>query len=489
MDCVCDRKVKKIINFYSGPNAFEVLMSASARPSLPQRISLVKNKKQQLHNDLIDYFEKKNMTWSAHQVAAEGEKFVSCLVDLLWYIDGHHEVFKNRFNTIPPSISQFSGYNIPEASKHRKRSLQNMSAPILREYANNMFRCLQGSYWVTNPNWKSWKGDVEVLATSVSDYATYLNEQNEKVKKHHSLSHPVRMISDCIAIQLLPVSSTSQESMCELERQLNEKPEFEHVLVESTCPSDPRKKYTFLQALQSKGLCMKTALLTYTHGNNVGNFHFIWRVSEESSTDLLTHSQCTIEAIKRDIPVYHTRSMRRELVSKYGKVTPKVKPAILRSLYKELTGDLSSSTNEHESEIDSRVHQLIEMEDADIVTNLRVHNEGKRGQYDFFWSECQKFLQESIGTAVDDRRHCLVTHLAQAISARDLLERVKARCPEGTPVPSVSWLSLQFWPKNRHNKTKLHHTGKLDVKYMVQARQFRKSHEDSHYAAALFRYL
>ena len=132
---------------------------------------------------------------------------------------------------------------------------------------------------------------------------------------------------------------------------------------------------------------------------------------------------------------------------------------------------------------------MIEMEDADIVMDLRAHNEGRRGQYDIFWSECQKFLQESVGTAVDDRRHCLVTHLAQAISARDLLEQVKARCPEGTPVPSVSWLSLQFWPKSKHNKAQLHHTGKLDVKYMVQARQFRKTHEDSHYAAAVFQYL
>ena len=148
---------------------------------------------------------------------AEGEKFVSCLVDLLWYIDGHHDVFKNRFNSIPASVAQFSGYNTPEASKHRKRSLCNMSASVLHELANSMFRCLQGSYWLTAPSWKSWKGDIEVLATSISDYATYLNEQNEKVKKHHSLSHPVRMISDCITIQLLPVTATSHESMFELE--------------------------------------------------------------------------------------------------------------------------------------------------------------------------------------------------------------------------------------------------------------------------------
>ena len=49
-----------------------------------------------------------------------------------------------------------------------------MSAPILCEYVNNLFRCLQGSYWLTNPNWKLWKGDIKALATSVSDYATYV---------------------------------------------------------------------------------------------------------------------------------------------------------------------------------------------------------------------------------------------------------------------------------------------------------------------------
>ena len=97
------------------------------------------------------------MTWSAHQLRAEDEKFVSCLVDLLWYIDGHHDVFKNRFNSILASVAQFSGYN---TLKHRKRSLHNMSASVLRELAN---RCLQGSYWLTASSWKSWKATLRCL--------------------------------------------------------------------------------------------------------------------------------------------------------------------------------------------------------------------------------------------------------------------------------------------------------------------------------------
>jgi len=65
----------------------------------------------------------------------------------------------------------------------------------------------------------------------------------------------------------------------------------------------------------------------------------------------------------------------------------------------ELTGDHSSSTNEHEAKIDKRVQQLFEMEDPEIIVDLYKHNEG---QNDVFWDECRKYLQESNGVAVDD---------------------------------------------------------------------------------------
>ena len=160
---------------------------------------------------------------------------------------------------------------------------------------------------------------------------------------------------------------------------------------------------------------------------------------------LFSESQHTIEMIKENIPMFHTRAMRRSLTVKYGRVAPNLKPAILRSLYRELTGDSSAAINEHVDEIDERVRLLLEMEDPDVVLDLRSLQTGHKTQYDVFWDECQKFLEEEVGTPVDDRRHGVVTHLARAISARDLLEQVKARCPEGTKFPSVPWLRLQFW--------------------------------------------
>ena len=94
------------------------------------------------------------------------------------------------------------------------------------------------------------------------------------------------------------------------------------------------------------------------------------------------------------------------------------------------------------------------------------------------------FLSEDIGTAVDERRHSQVTHLAKATSIRDFREQVEAKCPEGTPIPSDEWLRLQFWPKTPKARTALHYTGQLKVWYMVQARQFRKTDVDEHYTAA-----
>jgi hypothetical protein len=91
-----------------------------------------------------------------------------------------------------------------------------------------------------------------------------------------------------------------------------------------------------------------------------------------------------------------------------------------------------------------------------------------------------------ISTAVDDRRHGTITHLARAISIRDFVDQVKQRYPEGTLIPSNEWFRLQFWPKTPSTLRSLHYTGRFKLKFMVQQRQWRHQHIDAHYAAACF---
>jgi hypothetical protein len=49
----------------------------------------------------------------------------------------------------------------------------------------------------------------------------------------------------------------------------------------------------------------------YSHGNNVGNVHFLWKVTGSSHSEDISQSQPTIEKAKEETPVYHTRAMRR----------------------------------------------------------------------------------------------------------------------------------------------------------------------------------
>ena len=159
----------KTASFVTGPNAFEILMknARSLRQlTLPSLIENPKNKKQKLRNDFISFLSKKNIKWHADEVASSGEAFIKAVVDALWEIDGHHDVFKARSFSIPPAFHPFTGYNLPELSKHRKRSRQNMSSTSLRLCSNALFACLQGVYW-DRQCWKDLKQNFEGLATSL----------------------------------------------------------------------------------------------------------------------------------------------------------------------------------------------------------------------------------------------------------------------------------------------------------------------------------
>ena len=124
--------------------------------------------------------------------------------------------------------------------------------------------------------------------------------------------------------------------------------------------------------------------------------------------------------------------------------------------YCRLTGDCSASSNLTEDEVDQRMAQLVDNEDTDLVWDLRSNNEGRPETYQVFLDYCRKYIDSQVDTAVDDRRHDtimkgndVITHLAVAMSAKDFHEQVVKTCPENTPIPSVQWLRLQFWPAEK----------------------------------------
>ena len=178
--------------------------------------------------------------------------------------------------------------------------------------------------------------------------------------------------------------------------------------------------------------------------------------------------------------------MRQAAYEKYGLISPHVKKAVLRHMYKDLVGDSSAAATTSQEEVDERVAAFFELEDPDLVFDLREAYNGNSSKFDLCWSKAKEFLEEDVGTAVDDRRHSQVVHLAKAISVRDFREQVKALCPEKSPIPSEAYIRLQFLPSRKNSKIAKRYTGRLNVKRMVQR---RKNHIDSHYGACIFRYL
>jgi hypothetical protein len=264
----------------------------------------------------------------------------------------------------------------------------------------------------------------------------------------------------------------------------------EPICVNDFAPADRRRRYEFVHKMK-----VPCKAILYTHSDSgPANLHFLWRVSEFiEQGELLNEAHTISKTIVKDLPKYHSRALRKEFTDCFGRAT-NCKAAFLREAYHRLTGDASAPETRKQAEVDERINRILDEEDTDLIWDLRSQNSGRHEHYSVFLEQCQSYISSTIETAVDERRHDtvaegdVITHLADALSVRDLHEEVVKKCPEGTPIPSIQWLRIQFWPRRPCAKTASRYTGKLKVKFMVQARQVRAHHADAHYASALFRY-
>eukprot|EP00731_Ephydatia_muelleri_P010010 Em0005g596a len=343
------------------------------------------------------------------------------------------EVHSGEFNSEPKECFMFSDYNIPEASQHRKRSPSSLSREDLLALSQKLFSILHHQFWM-RVNWIELKSPVKVLAQSLSKYAEYLANKRVRMQEIHTSSDTTRQLGENLTVCFTKARS-----------------------------SHPPYLQPVIDTVTAAGLQNPVEL---------GRF-FLWIEGGDMT-----------ENLKKDIPQYHSRAMRRAAFEKFGLVMKTTKSA-LRYLYK---GDSSASANLEESEIDARVDTFFELEEPSLIYDLREHYKGNQSKFDVFWQRAKEYLEEDVGTAVDDRRHSTIVHMAKAISVRDLREKVKERCPPGTLVPSDEWIRLQFAPSCVSSHTALRYTGKLQVCHKVQQRQWRKQHEDSHYAACIYRY-
>jgi hypothetical protein len=215
---------------------------------------------------------------------------------------------------------------------------------------------------------------------------------------------------------------------------------------------------------------------------------FIWRVPSDSAEDH-TSTARAIAVLNSKQQLFCTRQMRKDFISRYRQFV-KAPVGILRHMYKELIHDNSAASSLIEQGVDERVAKAVmELEDPDVVIDLRKNNGKVALSFEDFWTELQKYLDEIV-TPVNERRHGNTHYLPIAISVRDLREFMIERLADATKqIPFEEWIRLQFWPQNPYAKNALRYTGRFQVKYAVQARQMRHTHPDARYVAVVLQYV
>lgn len=463
-------------------NNSEVRNEVDHQKGLPKMIR-EKTRKDSLYNEILKFLSTMNVAWTDPEVY--GKPFVDMLCRMLWYIDGHHEVLASRSCPIPSLFSQFCGYNTPECSKHRKRSISNLSRDKLDEFCSELQDYMMTS-WMQQKECELLKENLLKLVESLASYSSYLSMKNKSMKLHHSSPEPATTFEDSSHLKYITPVPSVPVLLANVDRTMKETAFYNKIYLRDFCPEEKRHRYIFIQELL-KGLSVPIYLLTYSHRSNVGIYHFIWKVPDQCNQEACDNENLRIVGeIKKEFPKYHTRAMKQQFCDLYGRISPDSKPYILRNIYNTLVGDWSASRTTSESEVDARVQEALSLEDMDIVIDLREFNFNDKDTFCIFWSKCNEFLQSC--TSVHERRHGTHTYMAKAVSIKDLIEKVRDMCPEDTPIPSNAWVQFNFFPRNPHSATAKRYRSRLQVKHIVQRRQLRKFHPDAHFCAALFRY-
>ena len=212
--------------------------------------------------------------------------------------------------------------------------------------------------------------------------------------------------------------------------------------IETLLPCDRRERYDRIQLLK-QGKSSPAILATYDQGGNLGSLHWLRLTDATDISSALKLCQSIIESLKAGTPQYHTQAMRRAMFYKFGLVTKNAKKSVLHHFYRDLTGDRATSPSPSEKDIDKRLSALFELEEPDLLYNLRDANPGNQSNcYGVFWRMAKVFLEEDVGTAVDYWCHSQAVHVMKAISVRDFKQQVQQK-PE-IPIPCDELVGLQF---------------------------------------------
>ena len=475
-------------------NAFSALMlgaQAASSTKLPEKHTSDDTLRGDglLENDIIDWLAVAKLGFRNGLETSVGKSFIWKLHSVLFELTSERvERLQVRGCTVPALFEPLLKKNYNNPGKHGHKRLPPLSRTMIEEMSQSVLE-LSSVPAVQVASWTTVRDGLRLLAKQLDKYTVYLDGATVRMNSVNESMEPVRSTESGEKASLVRHSARVQAAeKCQLygevEAALSKSEPYScAVHLNDFLPNNRRERNKFIHGMEFP---FPYELFSYDPVSNVGCLCWAWKVPVDPADSNSTASLKLVKQCKKDVPPLATRAMRKTFIERYQIVT-ECSPAVLRNMFQFVSGDVAQSSCAISKAVQERLAFALDAQDPDIVVDLCALSEGRQGRYAAFWVECGQFLADQAITAVDDRRHGQVMHMATAISTRDLMEQDGERLPEDIPVPGESWLRLQFCPKNTSYAAACHYTGKLDIKHMVQARQLSHNHVDSHYAAAQFR--
>ena len=368
-------------------DAVAILMrGALERSHLPNKWRIDQpNKKLKLKNDIIDWLQTNKLGWEPSYAQQLGVAFVNTLANTLWMIDGNHQTLADRSCQIPEMFDHFQGYNRPELRKKRKIDHSKLSISEVQAHSVSLF-CLAANSYMKRKQWSAIHESILRLADNLRKYASYLDQQNQAFQKRQAMT---TCRSDVDDFDVLPATPVIKPTYAARYRSLHDAivhaKDFEPILVEDHSPPCPKRRYDY-----NHGLVVPIKCVKYSYTGSRNHLHFMWKMPGGlSEGELLKKNMSVAQELRKKVPTYHSRAMRREFINSFGRYTNS-KPAFLREAYRRLTGDAAAASTIEEKEVDKRVAKLLEMEDPDLIWDLRIQSDGRPEKYTVFLEECKR---------------------------------------------------------------------------------------------------
>ena len=373
-------------------NAFDLLMSARKNDSVPQKIDKPKDKKDELYNFILDYIvENCRVTQSIRNLTAT---FIEKLRDVLWYIDGHSSTMEIRSeNRIPSFFEQFAGFNRPEKSKHRKRTIENLSSEKLKIHCLNLKEVLLCMPFLRDTEeWQNIHENCSKLIDVIESYLDYLKEKRVKMRLINET--PRTTIEDGSNITVLRKNVRGvNDALVKLNNAVKLSAEYQPLNIREYLESgiDRQRVHYIIEILKKEGLSSTAVFYGHIVGGNKPAMFFVWKIQENiNPNEQLVQILNATEIVKKNIPVYERRITKKEFMNTYSFAAPR---HVLREIFQNLTNDNSADINLDTKEINERLKFALMCGDPNMLTDLRHFHKGKPDKYHVFFQAVEDYLK------------------------------------------------------------------------------------------------